>query len=333
MNNLINELLECGVKNQTIRDNYIKAYKIINDDKYKNIACSISGGSDSDIMLDIIHRVDRENKVKYIWFDTGIEYQATKEHLVYLENKYGIEIDRCKPIKSIPQSVREYGEPFMSKFTSRALDRLQAHGFDFKDGTYEELLPKYNNGKCKSEIGWWTNHRDTKGYGYSMFNINYKKYLKEFILENPPKFKISNKCCQYAKKDVSKKYIKENDIDLMIVGVRKAEGGIRGGKYKNCYTTYDDKCDQYRPIFFYTNKDKEDYEKCFGIVHSRCYTEYGLKRTGCVGCPYNLKLLDELEVIQKYEPKLYKACTNIFKNSYEYTRKFYEFRERIKNGE
>ncbi|MBQ1751374.1 MAG: hypothetical protein IIZ90_05070, partial [Bacteroidales bacterium] len=42
-----------------------------------------------------------------------------------------------------------------------------------------------------------------------------------------------------------------------------------------------------------------------------CYTEYGMRRTGCVGCPYSPKISEELEIIQKYEPKLYKAAVAV----------------------
>ena len=51
--------------------------------RYKKIACSISGGADSDIMLDICTKFDTEKKIKYVFFDTGIEYEATKKHLDY----------------------------------------------------------------------------------------------------------------------------------------------------------------------------------------------------------------------------------------------------------
>lgn len=54
-----------------------------------------------------------------------------------------------------------------------------------------------------------------------------------------------------------------------------------------------------------------EYEDHCDILHSKCYTEYGLKRTGC---PYGF----ELNVIQK----LYKAVMNIFGESY---RKYKEF--------
>lgn len=88
----LNELLDSCPKNQTICDNIIRAWSIINNPKYSKILCSISGGSDSDIMLDIVWKCDRENKVDYVWFDTGLEYQATKDHLQYLENRYEITI-------------------------------------------------------------------------------------------------------------------------------------------------------------------------------------------------------------------------------------------------
>lgn len=52
-------------------------------------------------MLDLISKIDKDRKVRYIWFDTGLEYQATKDHLKYLEEKYHIEIERIKAIKPI----------------------------------------------------------------------------------------------------------------------------------------------------------------------------------------------------------------------------------------
>lgn len=81
-------------KSGTIIDAIVKAYSVVNKPFYNNVICSISGGSDSDIMLDIIYRVDEQKKVTYVWFDTGLEYKATKEHLKYLEDRYGIEIRR-----------------------------------------------------------------------------------------------------------------------------------------------------------------------------------------------------------------------------------------------
>lgn len=320
----IEELIKDCPQNQVILDNLIRAWAIINSPKYKKILCSISGGSDSDIMLDIVWRCDKDNKVDYVWFDTGLEYQATKDHLEYLERKYNIRFIRKKAIKPIPTSCKEYGQPFISKNVSEFIQRLQRHNFQWEDESFDVLIKKYP--KCQSALEWWCN---TKGEN-SQFDIKNKKWLKEFMIKNPPVFQISNKCCAYAKKKVANKILKENKYDLHIIGVRKSEGGARATAYKNCFDDTAGDYDNYRPIFWYRDQDKIDYENAYGITHSKCYTEYGLKRTGCAGCPFGRDFENELEVVQKYEPKLYKAVCNIFKDSYEYTRQYKEFIENMK---
>lgn len=291
-----------------------------------NVPLALSaGGGDSDIMLDIMSKVDTEHKVIYAWFDTGIEYQATKNHLDYLEEKYGIHIQREKAIKSIPFSCREYGQPFLSKHASEQIDRLQRHGFQWEDESYEVLNDKYHN--CDSALKWWTNSYEVTTRGYSQFNVNYNSFLKEFLISNPPNFKISKKCCEYAKKAVAHNFAKKNRIDVFIVGVRKSEGGTRSTSYRNCFSDHsaNNKLSQYRPLFWFKDEDKIAYESIFDIKHSDCYEVYGLKRTGCVGCPYGRKLEEELAVVEQYEPRLLKAINNIFKDSYEYTRQYHQF--------
>lgn len=153
------------------------------------------GGGDSDVMLDILYRCDKDDKITYVWFNTGIEYQATKDHLNYLEQKYNIEILRIRSDIPVPLSCTRYGIPFISKSVSSILDRLQKAQFDFKqDGNkdYEFLINKYKG--MDSFFKWWCNM-----YGASTFNIKRNKWLKEFLIENPPTFKISSKCCSYAK--------------------------------------------------------------------------------------------------------------------------------------
>lgn len=314
----IEELLQDCPDNSVIAENLIIAWSKINSNKYQRIKCSISGGADSDIMLDIIWRCDKDNKVDYVWFDTGLEYQATKEHLKYLEEKYNIIIQPYKAIKPIPFTCHKYGQPFLNKRVSDYMERLQKHNFQWEDEDFEILIRKYP--KCKTALKWWCNLHDSNS-----FNISRNKYLKEFIIKNPPNFNISYKCCKYAKKDVGKKLMKEKHYDLDITGVRKAEGGTRATVYKSCFDENDGGYDNYRPLFWYKNLDKEDYEVVYGIEHSRCYTQYGLKRTGCAGCPFGRDFEYELEVIKEYEPKLYKAVNKIFADSYEYTRKYREF--------
>lgn len=308
-----------------------KSFLVTRDkfNKYENILCSVSGGSDSDVMMDLFCRFGKD-KVTFVFFDTGLEYKATKEHLKYLEGKYEVEIVRIRATKPIPLTCRDDGMPFLSKQVSENISRLQKHNFKWEDKPYEELLKEYcyidKNGEwrgCVSALAWWCNEKGDK----SKFNINYNKGLKEFMIANPPDFKISQKCCKYSKKDPVKNFMKENDFDLNCYGVRKSEGGVRSSAYKNCFSdnTTKDKIDEYRPIFWFKDGAKVEYEEFFGVNHSKCYSEYGLKRTGCAGCSYNKDFDEELNILKEHEPNLYKAVNNIFGKSYEYTRKYREF--------
>ena len=312
------------IGNRTIHDSILKTRAKI--DSKRKIVCAISGGSDSDVVLDILRLVDAEKKIKYVFYDTGIEYEATKKHLDDLEQKYQITIEREKAKMPIPLACRKYGIPFWSKYVSDMVERLQTHKFNWEDKSYDELIKQYP--KCIGALRWWCNKN---GDETSSFNICHIRGLKEFMCKNPPNFNISGKCCKGAKKDVAKDFLIRNKADLSVLGIRKLEGGIRATAYKSCFDegkNGEDWCN-YRPIFWFSDKDKYEYVKLFDIKHSDCYGKYGLIRTGCAGCPFGKKFEDELEAIEKYEPKLYKAVNNIFGKSYEYTRKFLEFRKRL----
>lgn len=91
-------VLNAAPENELIRNTMKKADLLLNS--YKNPVCSISGGSDSDVMLDLLERVRGNRKITYVFFNTGIEYRATLRHLDDLEAKYGIEIVRRKAKKA-----------------------------------------------------------------------------------------------------------------------------------------------------------------------------------------------------------------------------------------
>lgn len=311
-------LKNCPI-NAVIANNLIIAYSKLNYPLYDSILASISGGADSDLVIDICERLKNKDNITYIWFDTGLEYQATKEHIKYLEEKYGIKIKVYKAVKPIPVCCKEYGQPFLSKQVSEFIMRLQKHSFNWEDKDFDELIEQYPN--CQSALEWWCGNKGNN----SRFNIQQNKWLKEFMIQNPPTFMISNKCCHYAKKLAAKRAKEEYACDLNIVGIRKAEGGVRAVAYKNCFTSNCGTPDEYRPIFWYKDADKKAYEKAYSIVHSKCYTEYGLQRTGCSGCPYGRDFEYELEVIKKYEPNLFAAVNHIFGDSYAYTRKYRQF--------
>lgn len=314
-----------SVPDQWVQDAIFKAD--INLKKHKKVVCSVSGGSDSDIMLDLLYSLDNEKKVTYIWFDTGLEYEATKRHLSELESKYGIKIKKLKAKLPIPLAVRKHGVPFLSKQVSEMISRLQRHNFKWEDKPFEKLLKEYP--KCKAALRWWCNEWGEN----SKFNISYNTWLKEFMIANPPDFPISNKCCHFAKKAVANDFVSSDEYDLNCVGVRKAEGGARSAAYKNCYTPKNDgKIAQYRPLFWFDNNSKNTYKQCRKIQYSDCYEIWGLKGTGCAVCPFGQNFEFELECVKKYEPKLYSAVLKIFGKSYEYTRKYRKFQNKMKKG-
>ncbi len=284
----------------------LKIYEVLNG--YNNAALSISGGADSDIMLDLILRtVDKYNidiKLYFVFVDTGLEYKATKEHIKYLENRYNIKIDIIKPVLSIPLSVKKYGVPFVSKRVSDYISRLQKYNFDFNTDSFEVNYKKYPH--CKAALRWYTNN-----FG-GRYDIKYNKMLREFLIDHAIP-KVSKKCCDISKKEPLNRYHKENNIELSIQGLRRFEKGGREN-IKSCWNTKENK---FYPVLWFTDSTKEEYEHYYNITHSKCYMVYGLKRTGCVGCPFSMNYEKELNIVLKHEPQLYKACINVFKNAYE----------------
>lgn len=314
-----NDIPKQAAYNPTVFDAYVKAKSVL--ETHDSAVCSVSGGKDSDCMMDMLVRLDAEHKIRYVWVDTGLEYMATRRHLADLERKYQVPIERLKAVKSVPRCVKEYGLPFLSKINSQIIRLLQRKGFQWEDLPLAELEEKYH--KVRYGLRWWTNdYAIRNGSHDSYWNISRFKGLKEFLIDNPPDFLISDRCCEFAKKKTAAQA--EKDVTLKITGVRKAEGGVRRGSYKGCFSS-GKSIDAYRPLFWFKSADVAEYSKLFEIRHSDCYEVWGLKRTGCVGCPFNQKIMIELQIIKEYESNMYRACMAIFGKSYEYTTKYRQF--------
>lgn len=309
--------------------------------EHPNAICSYSGGSDSDIMIDVIEQtrmIFGIPPIKYVFFNTGLEMQATKDHVKEVERKYGIEIEECRPKINIVNATRTYGIPFVSKIMSAGLSEWQkkciplsiadeyAQAED-KTEKRKELKERYPN--CESVINFLCccNSAGEPRPNIQLV-INSSKYMKDFINENPPDFKISAKCCDYCKKQVAHRVQKE--YDMIITGERRDEGGMRSVPRKDntalCFTETSSGQYRLRPLYYVSDKDKAWYKDYYGIKYSAAYEVYGLTRTGCCGCPISYKAVDDLEKIQKYEPNVVKAAWNIFGKSYEYRMKYNEYK-------
>lgn len=316
--------------------------------EHPNAICSYSGGADSDIMIDLIERtriIFRLPPVKYVFFNTGLEMQAIKDHVKERAIIYGVEIEEHRPKVNIVNATRRYGVPFVSKIMSGGLSEWQKKGVPLsiadeydkaedKAAKRKELKERYP--KCESLINFLCccNSAGDPRPNIQLV-INSSKYMRDFISEYPPDFKISAKCCDYCKKQVAHKV--QKGYDMVITGERRDEGGMRSVPRKDntalCFTETADGQYRLRPLYYVSDKDKAWYKERYGIKYSDAYEVYGLTRTGCCGCPISYKAVDDLEKIRPYEPNVVKAAWNIFGKSYEYRMKYNEYKKRRNEAE
>lgn len=313
--------------------------------------CSYSGGADSDILIDLIEQarsiVPSLPEVKYVFFNTGLEMKATKDHVKATAKKYGVEIKEVRPEVNIVNATRKYGVPFVSKIMSGGLDEWQkknvplsvADEYDKaedKEAKFAELVERYPN--CKSVLTFLCCCSKTgEPRPNIQLVINSSKYMRDFIGEHPPDFKISAKCCDYCKKHVAHKA--QKGYEMIITGERRDEGGMRSvprsGELNKTMCFAETASGQFRlrPLYYVSDKDKAWYKDRFGIKYSDAYEVYGLTRTGCCGCPISYKAVEDLEKIGRYEPNVVKAAWNIFGKSYLYRKEYNEYKIQRMNAE
>lgn len=313
--------------------------------EHPNAICSYSGGADSDIMIDVIERtrtVFGLPPVKYVFFNTGLEMKATRDHVRTTAEKYGVEIQECRPKVNIVRATREHGVPFVSKIMSAGLEGWQRKGVPLsiaeeyeqaedKAAKRKELRDRYP--KCESVINFLCccNSAGEPRPNIQLV-INSSKYMRDFIAEYPPDFKISAKCCDYCKKQLAHRVQKW--YDMIITGERRDEGGMRSVPRKDntslCFGETSSGQYRLRPLYYVSDADKAWYKEYYGVRYSDAYEVYGLTRTGCCGCPISYKAVDDLEKIRPYEPNVVRAAWNLFGKSYLYRQKYNQYKtERI----
>ena len=312
--------------------------------EHPNAVCSYSGGSDSDIMIDLVERTRKTFNlppIQYVFFNTGLEMRATKNHVKETAEKYGVVIKEYRPAKGddIVSATRRNGQPFVSKIMSAGLEGWQKKGIPLsiaeeydqaedKAAKRQELRERYPH--CESTINFLCccNSAGEPRPNIQLV-INSSKYMRDFIAECPPDFKISAKCCDCCKKKVAHKM--QKPFDMIITGERRDEGGMRSVPRQDntslCFTETSDGKYRLRPLYYVSDKDKAWYKDYYGIRYSDAYEVYGLTRTGCCGCPISYKAVDDLELIRPYEPVLVRAAWNIFGDSYRYRQKYNDYKK------
>ena len=145
------------------------------------------------------------------------------------------------------------------------------------------------------------------------------------------KLKISDKCCVNLKEKPLEAWGRENKKPYSILGIMRSEGGRR--ERSTCLSFKGKKLRVFQPMVSLNEEWEEWFIKEFDIKICDIYKPpYNFTRTGCKGCPFALKLQNELDTLEKFFPAERKQCEAIWKPVYEeYRRLRYRLKDKQEN--
>lgn len=152
--------------------------------------------------------------------------------------------------------------------------------------------------------------------------------ILKYQIETDIELNLSDKCCYKLKKEPIAIWEKENNKSIALTGMRNEEGGNRD-RLGCVITDSNGKLKKFHPLV----KVDENWEKWFAEQNNikfckLYYPPYNFVRTGCKGCPYSLKLAEQLETMERYMPNERKQCEMIWKPIYdEYRRIGYRLKK------
>lgn len=267
---------------------------------------SFSGGKDSMVLLALIRMCEDVltiplNGIKAVFFQTGIELGVTSDFVKWAKENYYPNLDIIRPEKTFDWIIRNKGKPIKSKVKSELLERWH-RGARTRSVAQNLVLGLSNQGK--------------KATRSSLADKDFHMIHDDFSI------KISGNCCKYMKKMPSKKYAKEHEMKGIMTGLRSGEGGARNlnamaRKTEGHICTFVRDGVIYKtPIIDWSDEDVEEFVEKYHVPLSRAYTEFGFRRTGCMCCPFSLKIEDDLKYLFYHEPNRYKAAMHWLKDVY-----------------
>lgn len=272
-----------------LQDRLQKIKQIINQYGEENFYLSFSGGKDSTVLSALVDLAIPDNKIPRVYASTGIDYKLINDFVVgFSERDDRIQI--IKPTVNIKEMLERDGYPFKSKRHSQILSSYQNNHDTVSAIKYRDGLYNYSANKCP-------------------------KYLKYQFTEDF-KLKVSDKCCFRLKEEPLLMWQKENNKPYAILGLMREEGGRRdnakclafksGGKFN------------FQPLVAITKSWEEWFINEYDVSICDIYREpYNFDRTGCKGCPFNIRLQDALDTLEKYFPAERKQCELIWGPVYE----------------
>lgn len=280
-------------------DRIQKIQQIIYQYGENNFVISFSGGKDSTVLSELVDRAIPDNNIPRVYVNTGIELNAVYEFVkskVERDNRFII----IQPKVNIVNMLNEVGYPYKSKQHSYILDLYQNNG---KTNAVKNYLGE-------SDKKWSRAKTCPKRLKYQ-FTDNFN-------------LKVSDKCCIYLKEKPIQDWAKENNKQYHIVGIMRSEGGRRTNA--QCLVYNGDKLVKFQPLAPMTKEWEDWFIETYSIDICYLYKPpYNFTRTGCKGCPFNIELQQELDILEKYFPTEKKQCELIWKPVYDEYRRT-EFR-------
>lgn len=262
-----------------------------------------SGGKDSKVLTHLVKVICGLEDVPVVFINTGLEYDSVRQHGTELADIV------LQPKMSFVQVLTKYGYPIASKEVAQAIYECQKARAEGKE------MPSYRVEKLKGT------YIDPKTGDLSNYNMG--KW--GFLLDAP--FRISHKCCNVMKKQISEEYERESGRKP-ILGTMAEESRLRTQKWikYGCNAFYNDRPTS-SPLSFWTSQDILTYLLRYNLdipdVYGEIVKDYkdgqyelfdedvpltttGVDRTGCVFCLFSIgQDPEKLLKLKKIEPKKY----------------------------
>lgn len=251
---------------------------------------SNSGGVDSTVLSDLVHRVYPD--VPDVFIDTGLEYPELREFIKSKPN-----VITLHPTMNFVEVIKKYGYPLISK--------------DISEKVYNNRITP--NGYTKNRFD--PNSEYNKKY--PQYDVSKWRFLTE------ADFLIGHNCCNVMKKKPAKVFEKRTGLHPYI-GTMTEESAMRRSRWlKYGCNAFDEKRAVSTPLAFWTKNDvlqylyinKIPYVSVYGDIVEKDgkYVTTNLQRTGCVYCGYGQHLCKkgEQNAYQKLaitHPQLYDYC-------------------------
>lgn len=206
-----------------------------------DVFVGFSGGKDSTVLLHIVRSIYKD--VPGVFSNTGLEMPEIRHFVDKQEN-----VIRVVPEKTFNRVIKEDGFALGSKQIAKGIRVLKEGPENGRENMYR-LFDTGINQKGELRPKWRIGQK-------------WRKVVDSDI-------KVSEKCCDFLKKNPFKKYIKETGR-RPFTGMMISEGGLRSQTITQC-NAYDSADPKSSPMLFWTDDDVWEYIERFDVEICEVY--------------------------------------------------------------